>query len=75
MTGVQTCALPISNEVFLYRVDQSTELLKSEVAGVNQLQSYEFRSTVPELAKLLNDNAKLVSVLEIPCYILQVAKP
>jgi hypothetical protein len=63
------------NDVFLYRVDQSTELLKSEVVGVSQLQNYEFRSTVPELAKVLNDNAKLVSVLEIPSYILQVAKP
>ena len=63
------------NDAYLYRVDQSTELLKSEAAGVNQLQNYEFRSTVPELAKLINDNAKLMSVIEIPNYILQVAKP
>lgn len=63
------------NDVFIYRVDQSTELLKSEAVGMNQLQGYEFRSNVPELAKVLNDNAKLLSVIEIPSYILQVAKP
>jgi len=63
------------NLSYIYRVDQSAELLKSVPAGVDQLQSYEFRSTVPELSKLLNDSAKLVSVTEIPCYVLQVSQP
>lgn len=63
------------NLLYLYRVDQSAELLKSVPAGVDQLQSYEFSSTVPELAKLLNDSAKLVSVTEIPCYMLQASLP
>ena len=63
------------NLSYIYRVDQSAELLKSEAVGVDQLQSYEFHSTVPELSKLLNDTAKLVSVTEMPCYILQVSQP
>jgi hypothetical protein len=63
------------NLSYMYRVDQTAELLKSVPAGIDQLQSYEFRSTVPELSKLLNDSAKLVSVTEIPCYILQVSQP
>lgn len=63
------------NLYYLYRVDQSAELLKSVPAGIDQLQSYEFSSTVPELAKLLNDSAKLVSVTEIPCYFLQASLP
>lgn len=63
------------NLSYIYRVEQTTELLKSVNVGVDQLQSYEFRSTVPELSKLLNDHAKLVSVTEIPCYVLQVSQP
>lgn len=62
------------SDTYLYRVDQSAELLKSVPSGVDMLQSYEFDSTVPELATLLNDKAKLVSVTEIPCYILQVSQ-
>ena len=60
---------------YIYRVDQSSELLKSVPATVDQLQSYEFRSTVPELSKLLNDSAKLVSITAIPWFILQVSQP
>ena len=62
------------NLSYIYRVDQTAELLKSVNVGVDQLQSYEFQSTVPELSKLLNDRAKLVSVTEIPCYVLQVSQ-
>lgn len=61
-------------DTYLYKADQSSELLKSVPSGVDLLQSYEFNSTVPELATLLNDKAKLVSVSEIPCYILQVSQ-
>jgi hypothetical protein len=60
---------------YIYRVDQTSELLKSVPATVDQLQSYEFRSTVPELSKLLNDSAKLVSITAIPWFILQVSQP
>ena len=62
-------------EVFLYRVDQTTELLKSLPTGVDQIQNYQFSTTSSEFSKLLNDHAKLVSVIEIPCFSLQVAKP
>jgi hypothetical protein len=63
------------NLSYIYKVDQSAELLKSVPTGVDQLQSYDFRSSVSELSKLLNDNAKLVSVTQIPCFILQVSQP
>jgi hypothetical protein len=56
-------------------VDQSSELLKSVPTGVDQLQSYEFRSTVPELSKLLDDSAKLESITAIPWFDLQVSQP
>lgn len=63
------------NLSYIYRVDQTAELLKSVNVGVDHLQSYEFRSTVSELSKLLNDSTKLISVTEIPCYVLQVSQP
>lgn len=63
------------NLYFIYRVDQSSELLRSVPGGVDQLQSYEFHSTVSELSKLLDDSAKLVSITAIPSYILQVSQP
>jgi hypothetical protein len=63
------------NLYFIFRVDQSSELLRSVPGGVDRLQSYEFRSTVPELSKLLDDNAKLVSITAVPSYILQASLP
>jgi hypothetical protein len=60
---------------FIFRVDQSSELLRSVPGGVDRLQSYEFRSTVPELSKLLDDSAKLVSITAVPSYILQASTP
>jgi hypothetical protein len=64
-----------SNLYFIYRVDQNSELLRSVPSGVDRLQSYEFRSTVPELSKLLDDSAKLVSITAIPWFVLQVSQP
>jgi len=63
------------NLSYIYRVDQTFELVKSVNVGIDRLQSYEFHSTVPELSKLLNDSAKLISVTEIPNYVLQVSQP
>jgi hypothetical protein len=63
------------NLCYIYRVEQGSELVKSVPGGVDRLQSYEFRSTVPELAKLLDDSAKLVSITALPWYVLQVSLP
>jgi hypothetical protein len=63
------------NVCYIYRVDQGSELLKSTPSGLDRLQSYEFRSTVPELSKLLDESTKLVSISAIPSYILQVSTP
>jgi len=59
----------------IYRVDQGAELVKSVPAGVDRLQSYEFRSTVPELSKLFDGSSQLVSIMEIPWYVRQVSLP
>jgi len=59
----------------LYRVDQGVELVKSVPAEVDRLQSYEFRSTVPELSKLFDGSWQLVSITAIPWYVRQVSLP
>jgi hypothetical protein len=63
------------NLCYIYSIEQGSELLRSVPAGVDQLQSYEFRSTVPELAKLLDDRSKVVSVSASPWFALQVSLP
>ena len=60
---------------FIYRVDQTGELLKSEALGVDRLTLYNFSSTVPEHNKYLNNRAKLVSVTKIPNFMVQVSQP
>lgn len=59
----------------IYRVDQGVELVKSVSAGVDRLQSYEFRSTVPELSKLFDGSWQLISITAIPWYVRQVSLP
>ena len=60
---------------FIYRVDQTGELLKSEALGVDRLTLYNFSSTVLEHNKYLNNRAKLVSVTKIPCFTVQISQP
>lgn len=59
----------------IYRVDQGVEIVKSAPSGIDRLQSYDFQCTVPELAKLLDNSAKLVSITAIPWYVRQVSLP
>lgn len=59
----------------IYRVDQGAEVVKSVPAGVDRLQSYEFRSTVPELSKVFDGSSQLVSITAIPWYVRQVSLP
>jgi len=59
---------------FIYRVDQSGELLKSEVSGVDLLTSYDFMSTVAEQIGYLNDETRLIGVTEIPNFIANVSQ-
>lgn len=58
---------------FLYRVDQSSELLKSSVTGIDLLAHYNFLSNVAEHNGYLNDKLQLVSVTEIPSFTVHVA--
>jgi hypothetical protein len=59
----------------IYRVDPGVELVKSVPAGIDRLQRYEFRSTVPELSKVFDGGWQLVSITAIPRYVRQVSLP
>jgi hypothetical protein len=59
----------------IYRVDQGTEVVKSTPSGIDPLQSYEFKSSVRELAKMLDSDAQLISITAVPWYVRQVSLP
>ncbi len=59
----------------LYRVDQGLDFVKSVPAGIDRLQSYRFRSTVTELARLFDGSEQLIAVSVIPWYFREVRLP
>ena len=59
----------------LYRVDQGMDVVKSVPAGIDRVQSYRFRSTVPELTRLFDGTEQLVAVSVIPWYAREVRLP
>jgi len=59
----------------IYRVDQGIEVVKSIPAGVDKLNAYDFRATIPELAKLFDRSEQLVSSAAVPWYVREVFLP
>jgi hypothetical protein len=59
----------------LYRFDQGVDFVKSVPAGIDRVQSYRFRSTVPELAKLFDGSEQLIAIAVIPWYVREVRLP
>jgi len=59
----------------LYRVDQGVDVVKSVPAGIDRLQSYRFRSTVTELARLFDGSEQLIAASVIPWYVREVRLP
>ena len=59
----------------LYRVDQGMDVVKSVPAGIDRVQSYRFRSTVTELARLFDGSEQLIAVSVIPWYVREVRLP
>lgn len=58
-----------------YRIDQSTDVLKSINGGTDRVQKYDLKLKVPELAKLFDGSEQLVSVTSIPWYTRQTFLP
>lgn len=59
----------------IYRVDQSTDVLRSVHGGNDRVQKYELRIRVPELASLFDGSEQLIAVTSIPYYTRQTFLP
>lgn len=59
----------------IYRVDQTTDLIKSVPVKVDRLQSYQFSVKVPELQDMFDGSEKLVALVAQPLYVRQVFLP
>ena len=58
-----------------YRFEQGVDVVKSIPAGIDRVQSYQLRVTVPELGKLFDGSEQLVSIAAIPWYTRQTFLP
>jgi len=59
----------------IYRLDLATDTVKSIPAGIDRVQKYQLRMSVPEVSKLFNGTEQLVGVQVIPLYLRQVFLP
>jgi hypothetical protein len=59
----------------IYRVEQSTDLLRSVHGGGDRVQKLALSVKVPELAKLFDGSEQLISVTSIPWYTRQTLLP
>lgn len=58
-----------------YRVDSTTDLVKSMPAGIDRVQNYQLHVAVPELSKLFDGTEQFVGISVIPFYLRQVFLP
>jgi hypothetical protein len=59
----------------IYRVDQGMDVVKSLSAGIDRVQSYEFRATAAGLHELFDGSAQLVGIAILPWYLRQIFLP
>ncbi len=55
-----------------YRVEQLIDVVRSVPAGVDRVQSYQLRVTVPELRKVFDGTEQLVSIVAVPVFVRDV---
>ena len=59
----------------IYRMETTTDLIKSIPIGINRLQNYQLRVAAPELSKLFDGSEQLVGITANPLYVRQVFLP
>jgi len=59
----------------IYRIDQGMDVVKSVSAGIDRVQSYEFRATAAGLHELFDGSAQLVGIAILPWYQRQIFLP
>jgi hypothetical protein len=60
---------------FNYKDDYASDLVKSIPAGIDRVQYYKFRTTIPELHKMFDGSEKLIGILVNPCRVRQRFRP
>jgi hypothetical protein len=50
-------------------------LVKSIPAGIDRVQNYKFRTTIPELRKMFDGSEQLISIVVNPCRVRKVFLP
>jgi hypothetical protein len=58
----------------LYRFDQGADVVRSIPAGIDRVQAYALRVTVPELRPLFDGSEQLVSISLVPWYLREVSQ-
>jgi hypothetical protein len=58
-----------------YRVDQGMDVVKNLSAGIDRVQSYQFRVTMADLRELFDGSEQLVGIAILPWYVRQVFLP
>ena len=59
----------------IYHDDSSSDLVKSIPAGIDRVQNYKFRTTIPELRKMFDGSEQLISIVVNPCRVRKVFLP
>lgn len=59
----------------IYRIDQGLDVVKSVPTGIDRVQQYSLRVTMPELRKLFDGTEQIVSISLLPWYLRQVSLP
>jgi hypothetical protein len=59
----------------IYRDDYASDLVKSIPAGIDRVQNYKFRVTMPELLKMFDGSEQLIGILVNPCRVRQRFRP
>jgi hypothetical protein len=59
----------------LYRIDQGLDVVRSGPTGIDRVQAYSLRVTVPELRSVFDGSEQLVGIALLPWYLRQVSTP
>jgi hypothetical protein len=62
-------------QIRVYRADELVDVVKSVPPGVDRLDRYDMRVTVPELADIFDGSEEIVSLVVQPWYLRQVYAP
>ncbi len=59
----------------IYRNETATDIVKSIPAGINRIQNYNLRVSMPELKNLFDGTEQLVGIAAYPLYLRQIFLP